>query len=397
MKKRDKELLKSIIEQVYPSAVNVRRKVHANPELSGQEFQTASLIHDTLKKMGLKTRYFINKTGVTGTLKNGKGKTVVLRADIDALPIVELNKVTYRSKNKGIMHACGHDVHIASLLGAAQVLSQLQDQWNGTVVFLFQPHEEKEPGGAERMIKQGAFPKKTEAVFGLHASPNYTTGQIAIKPGNDYSGNLFFDVIVKGKGGHGAEPEKTVDPIVCASAMIMELQTLVTREIPAYEPAVLSVGTIHAGTVRNIIPEKAEFQGTIRAFSQDVLNLFSDRVKSLLKSVAASFRAEVTVTMGKSYPAGYNDPELAQRMTESFSTMLGKKSVIPQKHPAMVSEDFAYYQKIVPGLFAHLGVRPPKKRSIPGLHTAHFMPDEASIKTGIAAHCSFVLEILGSS
>jgi amidohydrolase len=344
----------------------------------------------------LKTQFFINKTGVTGTMKNGKGKTVVLRADIDALPIQELNKVTYRSKRKNVMHACGHDLHIASLIGAADVLNQLKSLWKGTVVFLFQPHEEKEPGGAKRMIRQGAFPKKTDAVFGLHASPTYNTGKAAIKPGDDYSGNLFFDVTVKGKGGHGAEPEKTVDPIVCASAMILELQTLATREIPAYEPAVLSIGSIHAGTVRNIIPDEAVFQGTIRAFSEDVLDLFIVRVKSLLKSVATSFRADVTVKMGKAYPPGYNNPDLAKRMIKSFSILLGARRVITQKHPVMVSEDFSYFQKKAPGLYVHLGVRPPGKKRIPGLHNAHFLPDEESIKTGIAAHCGFVIEMLGA-
>ena len=261
-------------------------------------------------------------------------------------------------------------------------------------MFLFQPHEEKEPGGADRMIKGGAFPKEAEAVFGLHVSPNYSTGQIAVKPGDDYSGNLFFDVTVTGKGGHGAEPEKTIDPIVCASAMIVELQTLVTREIPAYKPAVLSVGTIHAGAVRNIIPDEAIFQGTIRAFSEDVLDLFMVRVKDLLTSVAASFRADVVVKMGKAYPPGYNNPELAKRMTGSFGSLFGTRNVIIKKHPVMVSEDFAYYQKEVPGLFVHLGVRPRGKRIIPGLHNAKFLPEEVSIKTGIAAHCGFVLEML---
>lgn len=395
MNKKTKERIVSAINDVYPFAVKIRRKVHANPELSGKEFQTAALIHDALKKLGLKTRYFINKTGVTGTLKNGTGKTVVLRADIDALPIEEQNKVPFRSKNKNIMHACGHDVHIASLLGAADVLNRLKESWQGIVVFLFQPHEEKEPGGASRMIRQGAFPKRTDAVFGLHASPKYSTGRIAIKPGDDYSGNLFFDVTIKGKGGHGAEPEKTVDPIVCASSMIMGLQTLVTRETPGYDPAVLSIGSIHAGTVRNIIPDEAVFQGTIRAFSKDVLNMFMVRVKSLLKSVAASYRADVTVKMGKAYPPGYNNLVLSEKMTKSLSDLLGARNVIIQKHPVMVSEDFAYYQKKAPGLYVHLGVKPPGRKKMPGLHSANFLPDEESINTGITAHCGFVLEILG--
>ncbi len=382
-------------ERVFPWAAKIRREFHKHPELSGQEHQTAAAIKAYLESLDIKAKLYLNKTGVVGTLKNGPEKTVVLRADTDALPLQEENDISFRSVNKGIMHACGHDIHMTSLLGAAKVLSTLKKHWSGTVVFLFQPHEEAEPGGAERMIKAGAFPSNAHAVFGLHVSPQYSTGQIGIKPGDDYSGNLFFDVAVEGKGGHGAEPEKTVDPIVCAAAMILELQSIVSREIPPYEPAVLSIGSIHAGAVRNIIPDKAVFKGTIRAFSDEVLDHFIHRVKDVTSQVAQAHRANVSVSINRVYPAGHNDESLSETMIQSFGKLLGTRKVIRATKPVMVSEDFSYYQRKAPGLFAHLGVRPPKKKIIPGLHNARFLPDEQSLSIGMAAHVCFTLELLG--
>ncbi len=388
------ESLFSTVNKVYPSVVQLRRKIHANPELSGEEFKTAALIHSRLDAVGLKPNFFINKTGVASTLKNRKGKTVVLRADIDALPIEEQNDIPFRSKKKNVMHACGHDMHTACLFGAAKVLIRFKEIWHGNIVFLFQPSEEVEPGGALRMIREGAFPERTSVVFGLHVSADYKTGQIALKSGKDYSNVLIFDIEVIGKGGHGAMPEKTIDPIVCAASMILNLQTLISRELPPSEPAVLTIASLHAGNRQNIIPDKAVFSGTIRTFSEKLQNHLMKRVHEVLKNIAKSFRIKVIVKWKKSYISGYNDPILTNRASKIFSDILGSDNVIFQSYPTMYAEDFAYYQKKAPGLLIHLGVRPPGKKNIPGIHNSRFLPDEKAIKTGIAVYSAFALDVL---
>ncbi len=389
-----KEILNNSVESIYPEIVKYRRLIHQNPELSGEEYKTAEFVFSILAELGLSPSYCVRKTGVSATIKNGSGKNIVLRADMDALPIEELNEIPFKSKKSGIMHACGHDLHTASLLGAAKILVKLKEHWSGTVTLLFQPSEEVEPGGAFEMINEGVFPEDASAVFGLHVS-EYNTGTIAMKSGADYSGILVFDVTVKGKGGHGAMPHKTVDPIVCAATMITELQTLISRECPPFEPAVLTVGTIHAGTKRNIIPDEAIFQGTIRTFSDQLQDHLHKRVKDILDSVARSFRAKVEVVIEKSYPSGYNNPQLTKEMLGIFSDYLGKDNVLKRDHPTMFSEDFAYFQKKAPGLYIHLGVKDHKKPSSEGIHSARFLPQEEAIKTAIKSHVIFTLGKLG--
>lgn len=389
-----KELLNNAVETLYPKVVKYRRKIHKNPELSGNEKETAAFVFDILLKLGLQPQFCIRKTGVVAHICNGEGNIIALRADMDALPIEELNDVPYKSQKNGIMHACGHDLHTASLLGAAEILIELKEYWQGTVTLLFQPSEEVEPGGAFEMINEGVFPKNASAIFGLHVS-EYDTGTIAFKSGPDYSGILVFDVTVKGKGGHGAMPHKTIDPIVCSATMITELQTLISRESPPFEPAVLTVGTLHAGTKRNIIPDEAIFQGTIRTFNDKLQNHLHKRVKDILNSVAHSFRAEVDVVIEKSYPSGYNDPKLTNEMIKIYKDYLGENNVIEKKHPTMFSEDFAYFQKKVPGLYIHLGIKDPAVKSIEGIHSARFLPQEEAIKTAVKSHVIFALGKLG--
>ncbi len=387
--------IRDAVEKQFQAAVSLRRTLHANPELSGQEFETARLIHRELSSAGIRARYCVKKTGVVGYIKNGRGPSIVLRADTDALPVQEPLSLPYASRNKGVMHACGHDMHTAALVGAARALLLLKEVWRGTVTLLFQPSEEVEPGGALRIIEEGHFPRDAEAVFGMHVTADHTTGQVGIKVGDDYSGVLVFDVIVKGLGGHGATPEKTIDPIVCAASMIMELQTLISRESPPFEPAVLTVGSIHAGTKRNVIPDEARFYGTIRTFSDRLQEQLLERVRDLLQAIARSFRARVDVRFEKSYPSGFNDAALSDRMRKSFAKLLGEKNVIDRPHPVMFSEDFAYYQRKTPGLYAHLGVRPSSKRQMPNIHSAHFLPDEKALLTAMTLHCGFVVAQCG--
>lgn len=390
----DKEI-NSQIENLLPEIIGIRRLIHQNPELSGSEKETARLVYDNLKKIGLKPSFHLDKTAVTALLNNGRGKTIVLRADMDALPIEEQTGLTFASQKKGIMHACGHDLHTAILLGAASVLNKITNRWIGNILFLFQPSEEVEPGGAYRLIKSGVFPKKADAIFGLHVSTDHVFDTIGVKGGVDFAGVTTFDIIIKGKSGHGGTPEKAIDPIVCSAAIISQLQTLISREISRFIPATLTIGSLHAGSIRNIIPDQAMMQGTLRTHSKDCMDLLVKRIESMVFSTARSFRATAEVSFNRSYPPGYNDPDLLDQFANEFTRLAGPDSLVQRANPSMYAEDFSYYQELVPGIFVHLGVNDEKKRSaIYGIHSSKFNPDERAIKTGIAAHVAFALKIL---
>jgi amidohydrolase len=331
---------------------------------------------------------------VVASVTNGKGKTVALRADLDALPVEEKTGLKFSSKNKGVMHACGHDMHAAILVGAASALVQLNNLWKGTVVLLFQPCEEMAPGGAITMLREGVFPKNTEAVFGLHVNPQHACGTVGLKWGPDYAGVVDFNVVVKVKGGHGAEPDTTPDPIVCCCAMIQQLQTLVSRESAPGDTSVVTVGTIHAGTKQNIIPTEARFSGTIRALTEEHLGFLKKRLGEVIHAVARSFRAGAEISFEKAYPPGYNDPALTSRAQAALNNVFGARNVVIRTVPTMLAEDFAYFQKRAPGVYVHLGVRPGQKKHVPGIHTPDFSPQEGAIIFGIAVHAALAIDIL---
>jgi amidohydrolase len=382
------------VDSVYEETVQIRRHIHKNPEVSGCEQKTASFITSKLSAIGIQSKQFIDKTAVVGTIRNGKGPTVVLRADIDALPIQEDTGLPYSSSVDGVMHACGHDMHTACLLGASKVLYKMRAHWSGTVVVLFQPQEEVEPGGAAALIECGAFPAGADAVFGLHVNAEHECGTVGIKKGIDYAGVLAFDVVIKGKGGHGGTPEVAIDPILCASNLVLQLQTLISREKSPFFPAVLTVGSFHAGTRRNIIPETASFSGTIRSHLPEYLKLIQQRLTTLVTASSQSSRCEAVITFERPYPPVNNDPGLSDQFILAFSSLAGIGKCIERPLPTMYAEDFAYYQEKTPGVYVHLGVRSKKKKSVPQLHSPHFSPDESSISTGIAAHVCFALDLL---
>jgi amidohydrolase len=376
-------------------AVRLRRDIHRRPDLSGREFGTAARVRRELLAIGLAPKFCCKKTGVAASIKNGRGKTVVLRADMDALPITEKTGLAFSSVNSGVMHACGHDMHTAILTGAARTLWALRDRWKGTIVFLFQPSEESAPGGAAAMIREGVFPARAAAVFGLHVNPDLRCGTAAIKSGSDYAAVADFDVVVKGRGGHGAMPEKAIDPIVCACEMVAALAHLVKSESSPRNPCIITVGKINAGNKYNIIPEQAFFGGTMRDMSEMHLLLLMRRAKRLMESIAAQHKTRVTITFDKSYPPGYNDPAMARRAFRALSQTLGRGRVTWRGKPTMLAEDFSYFQKKAPGVYFHLGVRPKGKKSVPGIHTPYFSPDEEAILTGIKVHTAMVMDILG--
>lgn len=383
------------IAHIFPTAVALRRTVHKHPELSGEERQTAALVYDSLKRLGLSPKFFVHKTGVVAYIRNGSGPTIALRADMDALPIQEENRVPFCSVKPGVMHACGHDMHVASLLGAAELLLQLKEYWKGTVALLFQPTEEANPGGAIQLINEGAYPKDAVAVFGLHCSIDHPTGSVGIHPGVDHAGVIDFDLVVRGRGGHGAMPHQCVDPIVCASQIITAMQTLVSRGCPPYEPAVVTIGTFNAGTKRNIIPDEAVLTGTIRSLTDARQNALKKSLSLLAAQIAEGMGASAYITWCPSYPPLFNDPATVTRITPSLGAMLGKAKVIARKTISMGAEDFAYYARLTPGVFLHMGVCKPGVTTMPGLHTSRFLPDEAALKTGMAIHAALALEYLG--
>jgi amidohydrolase/hippurate hydrolase len=390
----NQQTLKKRIAEIAPEIIGIRRAIHKRPELSGREFGTARIVREALGAWGIPAQYHLGKTAVSAKIAGGRGPTVVLRADMDALPIQEENNVPFASMTAGVMHACGHDMHTAILLGAAKILHETKGLWKGTVLCLFQPSEESEPGGAFGLIKAGVFPTKAAAVFGLHVCADHKCGHIGIKSGIDYAGAINFDIKITGRGGHGATPEKTIDPITCAASVITQLQTLISREKPSTEPAVLTIGRVNAGTGRNIIPDAAVLQGTLRTYSEELQGMLTRRIKELAASTAKAFGATADVAVEKSYPSGYNAPELAERFGERMRSFLGDECVIDRTAPTMYAEDFARYQQIVPGLYVYLGVIPHNKKRMEEIHSPRFLPDEGAVETGIAAHAVFALDIL---
>jgi len=251
-----------------------------------------------------------------------------------------------------------------------------------------------EPGGAFELIEAGVFPRNADAVFGLHVSTDHECGIVGLKEGIDYAGITTFDITINGKGGHGGTPEKTVDPIVCAATIITQLQAIISREISRFIPATLTIGSLHAGSLRNIIPDKATMQGTIRTHSKENMELIIKRIHEMVDLTAKSFRAAAEVTFYRSYPPGFNSSELLEQFSSGFSSIAGSDYIVKRTTPTMYAEDFSYFQELVPGLYIHLGVAGDEKAAINGIHTSRFNPDERAIKTGITAHVAFSLQLL---
>jgi|WetSurMetagenome_2_1015567.scaffolds.fasta_scaffold16910_4 amidohydrolase len=381
------------IKGIYPYAVKIRRTLHARPELSGREHQTAFLVAAELRKMGLKPRFYLHKTAVVCRIDRDSGTTVALRADMDALPVEEKTGLPFASRNPGIMHACGHDLHTAILLGAARVLTQSRTQWRGSVILLFQPSEEMEPGGALGLINAGAFPADATAVFGLHVNPELRTGAIGLREGSDFAGVLNFSVTIHGHGGHAAAAQVIANPITCVAEMISLLSKLAGQK--KREGAVIAVGVVHAGSRSNIIPDRAEFCGTIRFHSKSVGRIIRKEVNGLITSAAKSRGLKAAIEFSASYPPNWNDPSLTGRMRTYYRRLIAPGKVVERRAPVYYAEDFAYYQEKVPGLYVHLGVLPAHAARPATLHNAHFSPDENAMKTGMLAHVAFVDALCG--
>jgi amidohydrolase len=393
------------IDAVMPDVVAWRRDFHENPELGNREFRTAEIIANHLRDLGMEVQTGVAHTGVVGVLRGGDGPVVALRADMDALPVTELVDLPfaskavgeYQGKEVGVMHACGHDNHVAILMGVAEVLASMGDELPGTVKFLFQPAEEGTPdqsvGGAELMLQEGAFdPPKPDAVFGLHVFP-YPVGVIATRPGGLMASSDFYRITVKGKQTHGAVPWAGVDPIVTASQIVLGLQTIVSRQLDAtLTPSIVTVGKIEGGVRNNIIPESVEMVGTIRTFDAETRLDIHERVRRTATRIAeaAGARAEVEIDLG--YGVTRNDPDLYRQMAPTLEAVAGDNFVEAQQ--TTTAEDFSYFANEAPGLFLFLGVAPEDPSLVYPNHSPRFYADERALPVGVRALTALTLDYM---
>lgn len=404
--------IEAAADAIEPKVIEWRRDFHEHPELSNREFRTAGVIAAHLESLGIEVQTGVAHTGVVGVLRGGsEGPVVGLRADMDGLPVVERGDLpfksevttTYRGQEVGVMHACGHDTHMAILMGVAEILAANRDQIAGTVKFLFQPAEEGPPegeeGGAELMVKEGALKNPdVDAIFGLHIWAENDIGTIGYRPRGMMAGVQDFQIKVKGVQAHGSAPWMGIDPVVTAAQIINGLQTIVSRTVQiTRDPAVVTIGSIHGGVRSNIIPEELEMVGTIRTFSDSDKDLVHRRIREVAHGVADAMGAEVEVTipLSTSYPVTYNDPELTARMAASLERAAGAENV--QVIDAVTgAEDFSFFANEVPGLYFFLGGKPldQAKEDTPSHHTPDFHIDEAGMKLGVKAMLNLTLDYL---
>jgi amidohydrolase len=398
------------IRAIEPKVIAWRRDIHQHPELSNRETRTAELIAAHLRKLGMEVTTGVARTGVVGLLKGGKpGKVVALRADMDALPVVEevdlpfksTVKTEYLGQQVGVMHACGHDAHMAILLGVAEVLASVRDQLPGSVKFIFQPAEEGPPpgeeGGAPLMIKDGALENpKPDAIFGLHVMSGMPAGMIAYRSGPLMASADWLYITVKGKQTHGAWPWSGIDPVITSAQILGGLQNIVARQIDvSKEPAVVTVATIHGGTRKNIIPDQVEMSGTIRSFDEDMRQDIHARIKHIAQTIAEANHAKAEVKIDQAVPVTVNDPALTEKMVPTLKR-IGGEGGLRVNQRVMVAEDFSYFQQQVPGFFYFVGITPKDQdmaQAAPN-HSPRFTIDESGLLQGARSLAALTVDFL---
>lgn len=410
---RDQSFAASI-DALFPKLVETRRDIHAHPELSNEEERTAALVAERLRDLGLEVKTGVAKHGVVALLDSGKpGPCVAVRADLDALPIKELRATPYRSKNPGVMHACGHDVHTTVGLGVAELLANHRDLWRGSVKFLFQPAEESMPSsfkgewGAKLMVEEGAMENpRPAAVFGLHCRPTISradatddsihylrAGQVAYAIGPDSANSDSFSITIKGLMAHGSAPHRGVDAIVVAAEAITALQTIRSRQTDTRQPLVISVGMIQGGQRQNIIADEVTFAGTVRTYDNTFRDGVIEKMHRTLKGITEAHGASYDMDYRKGYPSVINNAALAKATLPVFKRLLGQDQVL-EMIPGMGGEDFSYFAQVVPGFYFRLGVSNPDKDITGEIHTPLFDVDEECLKTGVAVMAAAVCDFL---
>jgi amidohydrolase len=379
-----KEKIRQLAKLYAPETIEIRRHFHANPELSFKEFQTSVVVQEKLKDLGIP--YEIRSTtGVIGIIegRNPGSRVVALRADMDALPIREENMVPYKSKNEGVMHACGHDVHTSILLGASKILQELRSEWEGTVKLIFQPGEEMTPGGASLLIKEGVLQNpQPQKIFGLHVDPRLEIGKFSFRGGPSMASLDEIYITVRGKGGHAATPHLSVDTILTASQLVLSLQQVVSRRKNPFTPSVLTISSVQGGHTTNVIPSEVRLMGTFRSMDEQWRYQAHEIIHQICKGLALSMGAEIEVVIEIGYPMLTNDEALypiARKKAEEFA---GRENVA-ETELWMASEDFSFYSREIPGCFYRLGVMNEAKGIVSDLHTPTFNIDESAIEKGI--------------
>ncbi|HLL13694.1 MAG TPA: amidohydrolase [Pyrinomonadaceae bacterium] len=387
-------------EAMRAQLVAQRRDFHMHPELSNREERTSRIVAERLKSLGFdEVRIGVARHGVVGVLKGGRpGGVVAVRADMDALPIQETNDVPYKSRNAGVKHACGHDVHTTVALGVAEVFSKMRAEISGTIKFIFQPAEEGPPageeGGAPLMIKEGALENpRPQAIFGLHTEPNVQAGQIGYHSGAAMASSDTFSVTIRGKGAHGAQPQLGVDAVVVASECVLALQHIRSRRIDPLEPLVITIGTISGGTRFNVIANEVKLTGTMRTHNERVRERAIELMRETLTHVTAAYGATFELNFEGSNPVTYNEPALVEAMLPTIRRVVGTENALAIK-PFMPAEDFSYFQKVVPGFYFFLGVGNRARGITAGWHTPDFDVDEESLVVGVKVMSNVLLDYL---
>jgi amidohydrolase len=386
-----KGLIKQLSADIVDEAIAIRRHIHQNPELSFKEFETSKFVQSKLSEYGITFTSGIVETGVVGIIDVGTEVCVGLRADLDALPIQELNEVEYKSQNEGIMHACGHDVHTAMLLGCAKALVSIKDQLKVNVKFIFQPGEEKLPGGASLMIKEGVLENpRVDEIYALHVFPELEAGKIGLKSGMYMASCDEIYMTVNGKGGHGAMPHQNIDPIAISAQLITSLQTIVSRNCPPNLPSVLSFGRIEGLGATNVVPDKVELQGTFRTMNEEWRSKAHDLIKKQSSALVEGMGGTIDIDIRVGYPFLENHPELTEKAKAKAVKHFGEDNVVDLPI-RLTGEDFAYFSQKIPATFIRVGVRNEAQGITKAVHNAEFDIDESAIQTGIETLLTQVL------
>jgi len=385
--------IKTLAKKYAPEFIEIRHHLHAHPELSYQEYETSKFVQNKLKEYGIPFEVKAT-TGVVGLIKgkNPDKRIIALRADMDALPIKEENDVPYKSKNEGVMHACGHDVHTTCLLGAARILQELKDEWEGTVKLIFQPGEEKNPGGASLMIKDGVLENpKPQGILALHVHTMMEVGKLSFRGGQVMASADEIYITVKGKGGHAASPHLTVDPILISSHLIIALQQLISRNNNPFNPSVLSITSFNGGNTTNVIPNEVKLMGTFRAMNEEWRFKAHDLIKKLCTELVSSMGGSVDLHIDVGYPSVLNNERLTVIAMDKAGEYLGADNV-SETELRMGAEDFGYYAQQIPACFYRLGTMNKAKGITAGVHTPVFNIDENAIEIGMG-----IMALMGSS